>query len=139
MKQALKQINKVDEQVNILIKEVNNLQREYHFKMYVLLKQILKLRQSQIEGYLIYNLRNEKNLDLKYGTIKYVFGFQYMSSNTKRLIKSGVLKSGTYLMMMRKSVKLRNYVLQDKVIKKYLKKEITANDITFTPLMNILN
>jgi hypothetical protein len=139
MKQKLQAMSDVDRQVNELIKQVNDLQKEYHFKMYLLLKQILKLRQTQIEGYIMYHLRKEKNLDLKYGMIKYVFGFDHMSPNTKKLIKSGALRSGTYLMMLRKSAKLREHTLQDKVIRKYLRKEITANDVTFTPLMNLIN
>lgn len=141
MKQELelKRFTLVDKKVQHLINKLNKLNDEYQFKVYLILKEILKLRQTQMKKYTINSLANEKEINIVAESIQYIFGFDYLTKTTAQLIKDKKLKASTYLHIIRRSTELKKPLAQNKIIKDYVDGKITSTEISHIPMKALIH
>lgn len=128
----LKQDQQINQKVEILKTDLKRVMNNHFFEIYKILKDIMKLRQEQIEGYGIKDLHKEKNLDLTDEQIRYYMGFDHVSERTQGLIDGQKIGSSTVLWILRKSMEFRNPETQALVIDKYIKGELTSSVISHT-------
>ncbi len=124
---------KIENQIKELMKKLHLIttkNNKYYFEAYTLLKQIYDLRCSQIEDYTISDLAREKGIDFPVRTLRAIFEFEHMTEKTKKLLKSGKLTHSAYKTLISYNTDFRKPVLQNKVVEKYLNKEITLNNMT---------
>lgn len=139
MENILKSDLDIEKKVNILKQQLREIINTHSYEIYTLLRKILKLRQSQIEGYDNKDLHKEKGLDLTREQVRYYMAFDHVSPRTKKLIAQGKLKSSTFLFIMRKSTSFFDHDVQDDVIGRYISGEINSSMINYGDTSSILS
>lgn len=126
----IKQEEHIENKIKQLKRELKKVHNEYHKKVYIILKEIIRLRKQQMKNYGIGELANERDIDLSYHQIAYIFGMDYLSEKTKDLIASGLLKTSTALFVIKQHHKFREPRFQNKVINMYLKGVLNTTEIS---------
>lgn len=120
----------IDEEVDKIKEKINNLQENYQKELYLLLKQMLKLRQRQMKGYGINSLAKEHGLNLTTHQIHYLFGYEHISQYAHKKIDNGEIKLSTALYIIRQDLRFREAQHQDKAIKMYLEGKLKTTEIS---------
>lgn len=134
-----------DEMINDLVdfknqdKKVSELKEKLMYaggsflhESYLILKEILKIRQSQMRGYKINTLSRERGIPFSTVQIGNIFLFEHMSDKTKELIKEEKFTHRKYLVVVKRSKELRDATKQDLIIQKYLNGDISLEMIGHT-------
>lgn len=121
---------KIEERIEMLKEQLRNVHETYLLTIYGLLKEIYVLRKTQIPSYTIADMAREKGIEQQEAHIRYIFNFEYMSEMTRQLLQQGTLKPTTILTIIGTGVEFRNHENQNALIRKYLNKELTMQDIT---------
>jgi len=111
----------------------------FSYNAYIILNEILKLRQSQITNYTYGTLAREKGIDLREDKIRYIFGYRFASEESIKLIENNDVNSSLVLYVIRKSSKFREHKTQDKIIKAIINKDIKVTQTSNLSATNIIN
>lgn len=122
-----------EEKVINLVKEFNKVKDKAYREMYLILKEIYDLRKKENEFYSYNSLAREKGIDVSVNTIKYLFGYEYFTPETKEHIKKGNINERSALALLRRSQEFRDKGIQNKTIKAIVNKKISMTEISNTP------
>ncbi len=111
---------KAEAQIRLLIAKLNKVHEDYYKRAYLILNQILKIRQRQRFQYGFTDLAREKGINLSSHQISYVLNYKYISPTNLKRINRGNLRVGTALFIIKQNKEFRKPELQDKVVKMYL-------------------
>ena len=135
MKQKVINIEKFrgkNDEINVRIdqlkSELKRIHDNHQYKVYLILKEILLLRQNQISGYNIKDLHKEIDLDMRDDQVRYYMGFEYMTEETMNLIHSGHIKSSTVLFIIRKAKEFKEPETQKKIIDQFMLGNINTTE-----------
>lgn len=124
---------RIDARINELKENLKKIYDDHHYKIYLILKEILLLRQNQINGYNIKDIHKEKDLNMSDDRVRYYMGFDYITEETRKLIDSRHIKSSTVLFILRKAVEFKEPEMQRKIIDQFLLGNINTSELSHVP------
>jgi len=119
----------VEKRINALKLKLKEHTTFNHHSIYLILNEILKLRRSQIRGYKLWALTREKGINIDKSTIIFSMGYQYMSSNTLKLIKEEKVSEKAVLDLFFKDKRYRTEPLQSRGIEALISGRIKGQHI----------
>lgn len=133
-----------DKQIELRIlklkEEFNRNRENYIYKTYLILDEIFELRRKQFKRYSIADLAKEDGLDLTYHSIVYIFRLKDISPKTKKLIDKKVLRATSAIQLIKNTSAVRNdHDLQDKLVDKFLKGEVSIKQVSKMSKDNLIN
>lgn len=120
----------IEEEIVRLKKRLNEVHETYQKEVFLILEQILKLRQKQIKNYGVNALANERGINLSNHQIHYLFGYRFLSKFAHNQIDKGNLRLSTALYIVRQDLRYRIHDFQDKAIKMYLDGKLKTTEIS---------
>jgi len=134
MKQELllkkkKKVLSTEKKIEYLKRKLKQVHDRYVLQVFLILNEIYKLRMEQIPSYTLPDLAREKGIEQGIGSIRYLFGFLYMSKQTRKLLNEGKVTPTQVLQVITSSVEFRKHELQDKLMVKLVSGEIGVKQI----------
>jgi len=115
--------------IEVLKKQLRVLTDDFYLRAYKILCEIVRLRKMTIKGYTVSNLSREEGIELTQHQINYIYCAKYLSEKSKRRIRTGKVKSGTVLYLIRQDLRFRNPVIQDRTLKKMMDGELKIDEV----------
>lgn len=128
----------IESKVQSLKERLASITQKFQYEVYLILEEIYKLRSSQNRMYTIFSLSKENGIDFNEQQIAYIFGYRYLSAESKRLVDENKLKANFVLHIVKKNIAFRDPVKQDKIVNKYMMGEINYTDIKYMNSANLL-
>lgn len=122
--------SRIEKRINRLKEKLSHVRDNYHYQVYLILSEILLLRQQQIKNYKQRALSREIGINMNGGQIAYIFGFKYFSKKTKMLVRKRIINPSTPLCLIKKNAIFRDHFKQDNMIEKILEGRVKMGDIT---------
>jgi hypothetical protein len=139
LKMETEQTFDFDAKVAELKSKLSEIRSKHAYEIYLILKEIMFYRSKQFKVYGIRHLCNESNIGLTISQINFYMQFDYMSENSKKLIKEGKLSYGMFLSVLKRGCKLRKPEYQDKVINAMIEGTFNSTVVINSSAEDLLN